>query len=265
MTGGKIKGESKITMIPVFQISENKSQPRKHYNRSDLKYLAQSIELNGIIQPLIVRDVSNFEYELISGERRLRAAVLAGYSFIPCIVIHCSENQSAVYTLIENIQREDLNFFEQAQALNRLINEYGFTVERISKQTGQSELNVSNKLNLLKFTEQEKSLITDNCLSERYARVLLQINDSNIRLKILKKVTQNKLSYFDTEELVNTLIKPDPEESANSRKKIVIKDIRLFYNTIENTVKRMKEVGIKTTEEKTETDTFVEYRIKIHK
>ena len=94
---------------------------------------------------------------------------------------------------------------------------------------------------------------------------MLQINDSNIRLKILKKVTQNKLSYFDTEELVNTLIKPDPEESAISRKKIVIKDIRLFYNTIENTVKRMKEVGIKTTEEKTETDTFVEYRIKIHK
>ena len=264
MNGGKIKGESKISMIPIFQISENKSQPRKSFNREDIRYLARSIELNGILQPLMVRDVSPYEYELISGERRLRAAVMAGFSFVPCIVLHCNERQSAVYTLIENVQREDLSYFEQAEAIQKLIKEYGFSIEKASKQIGKSEVNIRNKLNLLNFSSEEREILISNSLSERYATVLMKIKDSNIRMTILNKVVENNLSLFDTEELVERLTVSENART-NPRHRIVIKDIRLFYNTINKAVSTMRQSGINATEEKTETDEFVEYRIRITK
>ena len=264
MSSGKIKGESKISMIPVFQISENKSQPRKNFNREDIRYLARSIELNGILQPLIVRDVSPFEYELISGERRLRAAVMAGFSFVPCIILHCSEHQSAVYTLIENVQREDLSYFEQAEAIHKLIKEYGFSVEKASKKKRKSEVSVRNKLNLLKFSEEERKLLIDNELSERYATVLMKIKNTDIRKNVLNKVIDNNLNLFDTEELVERVTDSDNNKN-NPRHRIVIKDIRLFYNTINKAVSTMRQSGINATEEKTETDEFVEYRIRITK
>ena len=264
MNGGKIKGESKISMIPTFQISENKSQPRKSFNREDIRYLARSIELNGILQPLMVRDVSPYEYELISGERRLRAAVMAGFSFVPCIVLHCNERQSAVYTLIENVQREDLYYFEQAEAIQKLIKEYGFSIEKASKQIGKSEVNIRNKLNLLNFSSEEREILISNSLSERYATVLMKIKDSNIRMTILNKVVENNLSLFDTEELVERLTVSENDRT-NPRHRIVIKDIRLFYNTINKAVSTMRQSGINATEEKTETDEFVEYRIRITK
>ncbi|MBQ3692584.1 MAG: ParB/RepB/Spo0J family partition protein [Clostridia bacterium] len=264
MNGGKIKGESKISMIPIFQISENKSQPRKSFNREDIRYLARSIELNGILQPLMVRDVSPYEYELISGERRLRAAVMAGFSFVPCIVLHCNERQSAVYTLIENVQREDLSYFEQAEAIQKLIKEYGFSIEKASKQIGKSEVNIRNKLNLLNFSSEEREILISNSLSERYATVLMKIKDSNIRMTILNKVVENNLSLFDTEELVERLTVSENDRT-NPRHRIVIKDIRLFYNTINKAVSTMRQSGINATEEKTETDEFVEYRIRITK
>lgn len=264
MNGGKIKGESKISMIPIFQISENKSQPRKRFNREDIRYLARSIELNGILQPLMVRDVSPYEYELISGERRLRAAVMAGFSFVPCIVLHCNERQSAVYTLIENVQREDLSYFEQAEAIQKLIKEYGFSIEKASKQIGKSEVNIRNKLNLLNFSSEEREILISNSLSERYATVLMKIKDSNIRMTILNKVVENNLSLFDTEELVERLTVSENDRT-NPRHRIVIKDIRLFYNTINKAVSTMRQSGINATEEKTETDEFVEYRIRITK
>lgn len=261
---GKIKGESKISMIPVFQISENKSQPRKNFSREDIRYLARSIELNGILQPLIVRDVSPFEYEIISGERRLRAAVMAGFSFVPCIVLHCNERQSAVYTLIENVQREDLSYFEQAEAIQKLIKEYGFSIEKAAKQIGKSEVNIRNKLNLLKFGDDERKILIDNGLSERYATVLMKIKDSNIRMTILNKVVDDDMNLFDTEELVERLTESG-SNITNPRHRIVIKDIRLFYNTINKAVSTMRQSGINATEEKTETDEFVEYRIRITK
>lgn len=264
MSRGKIKGESKISMIPIFQISENKTQPRRNFNREDIRYLARSIELNGILQPLIVRDVSPFEYELICGERRLRAAVMAGFSFVPCIVLHCNEHQSAVYTLIENVQREDLSYFEQADAIRKLIEEYNFSIERASKQIGKSEVGIRNKLNLLNFSDDERKILIDNALSERYATVLLKISDENIRRIILNKVVDNSLTLFETEELVERMTESE-NDKINPKHRIVIKDIRLFYNTINKAVSTMRQSGIDATEEKTETDEFVEYRIRINK
>ncbi len=264
MGSGKIKGESRIMMIPVFQISVNKSQPRKVFSRDDIRYLARSIELNGILQPLTVRDISPFEYELISGERRLRAAVMAGFSFVPCIVVHCSERQSAVYGLIENLQREELSYFEQAEAINILINEFNFSTEKAARQLGKSEGSVINKLKLLRYTYEERKNITENNLSEHHALSLLRIQDVNIRKKITQNVINNNLNVIQTDELVEKIIDPDDSLKKNKHK-IVIKDIRLFYNTINKAVSTMRQSGINATEEKTETDEFVEYRIRITK
>lgn len=264
MSSGKIKGESKIVMIPVFQISVNKSQPRKIFNRDDIRYLARSIELNGILQPLTVRDISPFEYELISGERRLRAAVMAGFSFVPCIVVHCSERQSAVYGLIENLQREELSYFEQAEAVNVLITEFNFTTEKAARQLGKSEGSVINKLKLLKYTYEERKILIESNLSEHHALSLLKIQDVNIRKKITKNVINNNLNVIQTDELVQKIIDPD-DDLKKSKHKFVIKDIRVFYNTIDKAVSTMRQSGINATEEKTETDEFVEYRIRITK
>ena len=264
MGSGKIKGESKIMMIPVFQISVNKSQPRKVFSRDDIRYLARSIELNGILQPLTVRDISPFEYELISGERRLRAAVMAGFSFVPCIVVHCSERQSAVYGLIENLQREELSYFEQAEAINILINEFNFSTEKAARQLGKSEGCVINKLKLLKYTYDERKNLTENNLSEHHALSRLKIQDVNIRKRITKNVINNNLNVIQTDELVQKIIDPD-DSLKKSRHKVVIKDIRLFYNTIDKAVSTMRQSGINATEEKTETDEFVEYKIRITK
>ena len=265
MGNARIKGENKITMIPVFQISENKTQPRKSFNTDDIRNLARSIELNGIIQPLIVRSVSMFEYELICGERRLRAAVMAGMSFVPCIIIHCSQRQSIVYILIENLQREDLSYFEQADAVFKLINDYNFTIEKASKQLGKSEFDIKNKLKLLEYSESERKIFINNGLSERYAHLLLMIPDLKTRKSLFMKIINDKLSILDTEEIVNELTHLNCKNSIKSNQRIIIKDMKLFYNTIDNAVSKMKQMGIDATEEKTETDSFVEYRIRISK
>ena len=264
MSHGRIKGENKISMIPIFQISENKTQPRKKINSDDIRSLAKSIEFNGIIQPLIVRAVSMFEYELICGERRLRAAVMAGMSFVPCIIIHCSERQSMVYILIENLQREDLSYFEQADAIKKLIVEYDFTIETAAKQLGKTESDIKNKLKLLEYNDHERIKFIENGLSERYAYLLLMLQDLNMRKTVFNKVIDEKLSILDTEAIVNNFIKLDCS-NYNHRYRIIIKDIWFFYNTIENAVSKLKHMGINATEEKTETDEFVEYRIRIIK
>lgn len=265
MSSARIKGENKITMIPIFQISENKTQPRKRFDNDDIRNLARSIELNGIIQPLIVRSVSMFEYELICGERRLRAAVMAGMSFVPCIIIHCSERQSIVYILIENIQREDLSYFEQADAVFKLINDYNFTIEKASKQLGRSEIDIKKKLKLLEYSEDERKLFIENGLSERYAYLLLMISDLKTRKSLFKKVINENLSILDTEAIVNELTQMSFRNRIKSNQRIIIKDIKLFYNTIDNAVAKMKQMGIDAIEERTETDKFVEYRIRISK
>ena len=122
-----LKNENKISDIPIIKIRPNKAQPRKVFNEEDLNALSQSIAENGILQPLTVRKVSTTEYELIAGERRLRASVMAGLRKVPCIVIKCSEKESAVYALLENLQRSDLGMFEEARGVSRLIRRYGLT------------------------------------------------------------------------------------------------------------------------------------------
>lgn len=265
MGDGRLKREERVTIIPVIQISVNKCQSRRSFDKEKIRCLSKSIEENGILHPLTVRRVSPFEYELISGERRLRAAVLAGMSAVPCAVIHCSQRQSAVYSLVENVQRENLTFFEQAEAIKLLLDEFSFNEERLAQQIGGRRSVIIDKLRLLDFSQEEREIIEKFSLSESHAQILLMIDDVKLRKKVLNMVVENGLNVGQTEDVVQRLISPKSQRKSVCKQTIVIKDIRLFYNTIKKAVTTMRKSGINATEEKTETDNFIEYRIRIEK
>ena len=182
-----IKNDNKISDIPIIKIRPNKAQPRKVFNEEDLNALSHSNTENGILQPLTVRKVSATEYELIAGERRLRASVLAGLRKVPCIVIKCSEKESAVYALLENLQRSDLGMFEEARGISRLIRRYGLTQQEAAVKLGKTQSTIANKLRLLRLTYEEQEWIENAGLSERHARALLKLGDEGARREALSK------------------------------------------------------------------------------
>lgn len=260
------KNENKISDIPIIKIRPNKAQPRKVFNESELSALAQSIFENGILQPLTVRKVSSAEYELIAGERRLRASVLAGLQKVPCIVIKCSDKESAVYALLENLQRCDLGMFEEARGVSRLIRRYGLTQQEAASKLGKTQSTIANKLRLLRLTYEEQEWIENAGLSERHARALLRLTDENTRREALSKVISESLNVMQTENLVNLMLTVTPkQEKKQGVNKVVVKDVRIFVNTINKAIDTMKLAGIDAQTDKIDTDNFIEYKIRIPK
>lgn len=260
------KNENKISDIPIIKIRPNKAQPRKVFNESELSALAQSIFENGILQPLTVRKVSSAEYELIAGERRLRASVLAGLQKVPCIVIKCSDKESAVYALLENLQRCDLGMFEEARGVSRLIRRYGLTQQEAASKLGKTQSTIANKLRLLRLTYEEQEWIENAGLSERHARALLRLTDENTRREALSKVVSESLNVMQTENLVNLMLTVTPkQEKKQGVNKVVVKDVRIFVNTINKAIDTMKLAGIDAQTDKIDTDNFIEYKIRIPK
>lgn len=260
------KNENKISDIPIIKIRPNKAQPRKVFNEDELAALSNSIEENGILQPLTVRKVTSSEYELIAGERRLRASVMAGMKKVPCIVIKCSDKESAVFALLENLQRCDLGMFEEARGISRLIRRYGLTQEEAALRLGKKQSTIANKLRLLRLTYEEQEWITNAELSERHARALLRLTDEAQRREALSKIITENLNIQETEALVSTLINSCPKsEKKKGISKAVIKDVRIFVNTINKAIDTMRLAGIDAQSDKTDTDNFIEYTIRIPK
>lgn len=261
-----IKNENKISDIPIIKIRPNKAQPRKVFNEEDLNALSQSIAENGILQPLTVRKVSATEYELIAGERRLRASVMAGLRKVPCIVIKCSEKESAVYALLENLQRSDLGMFEEARGVSRLIRRYGLTQQEAAVKLGKTQSTIANKLRLLRLTYEEQEWIENAGLSERHARALLKIGDEGARREALSKIISENLNVQQSENLINLMLNTTPKnDKKQGISKAVIKDVRIFVNTINKAVDTMRLAGIDAQTDKTDTDNFIEYTIRIPK
>lgn len=260
-----IKSENKITELPIIRIRPNKSQPRKQFNESELKALSQSISENGILQPLIVRKITSSEYEIVAGERRLRASALAGLKKVPCIVVKCSDKESAVYALLENLQRADLGIFEEARGISRLIRRYGLTQEQAAEKLGKTQSTIANKLRLLRLSNEEQEWIEKSGLSERHARALLRIEDEELRRKALSGVITDGLNVSQTEAFVSSLIQSTPKKQNRGKSKAVIKDIRIFVNTINKAVDTMRLSGIDAETHKTDYDNFIEYTIRIPK
>lgn len=261
-----LKNENKISDIPIIKIRPNKAQPRKVFNEEDLNALSQSIAENGILQPLTVRKVSATEYELIAGERRLRASVMAGLRKVPCIVIKCSEKESAVYALLENLQRSDLGMFEEARGVSRLIRRYGLTQQEAAVKLGKTQSTIANKLRLLRLTYEEQEWIENAGLSERHARALLKLGDEGARREALSKIISENLNVQQSENLINLMLNSSPKNNKKQgTSKAVIKDVRIFVNTINKAIDTMRLAGIDAKSDKTDTDNFIEYTIRIPK
>lgn len=265
MKFSKFKSENRVLDIPIISIRPNKTQPRKNFDEESLMSLARSISSNGILQPLTVRKVTDNEYELIAGERRLRASVIAGLKTVPCVLLKCTDKDSAVFALIENLQRADLNMFEEARGISRLIRKFNVTQEEAALKLGKKQSTVANKLRLLKLTLEEQDWIIQAGLSERHARALLRIEDEEIRKKTLSKIISEGLSITDTESLVSDLLHTNTLPDKKQDRKFIVKDLRIFVNTINKAVDTMRLSGINAIAKRVESDEYIEYTVKIPK
>lgn len=267
------KEKLKLLTLPVEKIQPNPSQPRRIFSEDELSGLSESIKENGLLQPVTVRKEGG-RYILIAGERRLRATKLAGLTEISAILSDFTPEDSAVLALLENIQRQNLNIFEQANAIANLLREWKITQEEAAKRLGMSQSYLANKLRLLKLTPDEQELILKSNLTERHARALLKIEDVRIREKILQSVIDRRMNVAQTEDFIAALLLEREEEQAGQtntteKKKpvrtFVAKDIRLFINTIDHAVDAMKTAGIKAESERKETDDYIECTVRIPK
>lgn len=256
--------ESCVRKIPIRSIVPNRSQPRRDFNENALALLADSIKKNGILQPLTVRRADSVgTYELIAGERRLRAAAMADFCEVPCIIVQADDRKSAELALIENLHRENLNIFEQAGAMAALIDIYSLTQEQAAHQLSMSQSAVANKLRLLKLSENERQIILSSSLSERHARALLRISDVELRLAALRHIAARSLTVAESESYIEKLLCQKEEEKRRKNMKIVIKDVRIFYNTIDHAIDTMRRAGIDVTSSRRDNGDSVEMTIKI--
>lgn len=277
-------------------IVPNPAQPRKRFDDEAIIRLADSIRQYGILQPLSVRrlPVSDMQkksedtvpavtekehhkagedsekqvrsfYEIIAGERRLRAAKLLGLTEVPCIIIEADDRLSAELAIIENIQRENLNIFEQAGAIAALIDIYSLTQEQVARQLSASQSYVANKLRILRLAAAERSVILDNGLTERHARALLKIDESDLRMKTLAHIASHGLNVAASEAFIEKVLTEDRTERAKGKRKLIIKDIRIFYNTIDHAVDVVRQAGIEIIADRREVGDGVELIIKIAK
>lgn len=259
--------KDKITYLPLDRITANRNQPRRKFNSDELQELAMSIRENGVLQPITVRLV-NREYCLIAGERRLRAAHIAGLREIPCIVIEADDKSSATLALLENLQRSDLSFFEEAEGIAHLMRVCGYTQEDVAKKLGKSQSAVSNKLRLLRLGQEIISKIIDSDLTERHARALLRLNTREERLAAVEHITENELNVYQTDEYIESLLSRNEDKKREQRRRkqqYVIKDVRLFYNTVDRAVDTMRRAGVRADLVRDEDETSINMSIRIFK
>ena len=258
------KAKSRLAEISIDALQAGVHQPRKMFAKEELDSLAASIRENGILQPLLVRRCSD-GFEVIAGERRLRAAKLAGLNTVPSMVVEMEEQDAAVCSLLENLQRQDLSCFEEAEGIARLIVEFGMTQTQAAERLGKQQSTIANKLRLLRFSPQERSLIARYQLSERHARALLRMEDETTRLQLLREIGEKELTVAKTEARVEQLLSGQKAGKKPSNAIIVVKDVRIFFNTVAHALDLMRRSGINASEEQNETDDCIEYVIRIPK
>lgn len=258
----KFKQGKRIENIPLSSIVPNRAQPRKQFDETAIMSLSRSISENGIIQPVCVRK-NGVIYEIISGERRCRAAKLAGLTEVPCIVMEVDDEKSAILALIENIQRSDLSFFEEAIAINELINVYGLTQQEAANRLGKAQSTIANKLRLLRFSDAERNILIGGNITERQARALIRIEDQDKRMMALHQVVKKSLNLHQTELLVDEILKKSPREKVKRKSIFELNIPKIYINSINKIINRMKREHINCETFASQHDGFYEYTIKI--
>jgi ParB family chromosome partitioning protein len=255
---------SRIVYLPIDDILPNPGQPRRDFDPNAIRELAGSISRYGILQPLSVRRQGH-GYELVSGERRLRAAKLVGLREIPCIVLDVDSQKSSILALVENLQRKDLNFIEEAEGLHRLVSQHGYKQEEVARLVGLSQSAVSNKLRLLKLPPDFLCRLRDVGLTERHARALLRLEEDEDRRKVFEQILRKSLNVAATEELIDAYLASKEQKKAQSRSVYVLKDVRLFLNTVTRGMNMMQKSGINAKYGRDETEQEIILTIKIPK
>ncbi len=247
----------RVVFLPAASIRPNPAQPRQVFHPEALDDLAASIRQHGILQPLSVRRVGT-SYELIAGERRLRAAILAGVTDIPCILMAMTERESSLTAMVENLQRQDLDFIEEAMGLQRLIQDQGMSQEQAARLLGKSQSSVANKLRILKHSPQVLTALRQTGLTERHARALLKLPDEPTKLTAIAHIAQNSLSVARTESYIESLLtQPAPQP--------IKPNLSLFLNNLTQTLQHFQKNGIPAISERRETEDEIVLTITIPK
>lgn len=262
MSQKRVTVSKKVLYLHPATIKANPNQPRRDFDKNAMLSLVDSIKENGIIQPLAVRRCGKNDYQLISGERRLRAALMLKLSVVPCVELEINNLKSCVMALIENIQRENLTCFEEADGIHKLVSEWGLTQQEASKKLGMAQSTVANKLRLLRLTSSQRERIENMQLTERHARALLRIYDIQQRDLVLNEIIVKGLNVEETDKYIDRILIPVQPAKKNH---LIVRDIKLFINSINKAIDIMKTSGIDAKSEKSETEQFIKYTVIIPK
>lgn len=232
-----------LLQLSPGQISPNPDQPRRHFEDAALQSLADSIRQHGILQPLTVRKTAS-GYVLIAGERRLRAAKLAGCETVPCLLMETEDRQSALLALVENLQREDLHYLEEAAAIAKLMADYQLSQEETAKKLGRSQSAVANKLRLLRLSPACTTLLREAELTERHARALLRLEDEEERLSAARYIAEKHLNVAKSEEYIEERLRRLATTEPRRRPTFLIRDVRLFLNSLERSLRLIRDAGV---------------------
>lgn len=263
------KKEKAVYQLPIDKIRPNPYQPRKYFNRASLEELSASILAYGVLQPITVRKMNGGYYELVAGERRLRASEMAGLTSIPAILLQISDSDSAVLAFIENIQRQNLSFLEEAEGYRSMMEDYGLTQEELALKLSKSQSSIANKLRVLKLEEPVKRMLLEYHFTERHARALLKLPDEESRLMMLQRMVREEMNVKRTEEAVEETLEEmrSSIRRAEQREKRYVRpsDFRLFTNTIKQSVEVIRRSGMDVLYEDRQDEDCCEIVIRIRK
>ena len=254
----------RIHQLPIDKIVPNPRQPRRHFDEQALRELAESIRQHGVLQPLSVQRTAG-GYVLVAGERRLRAAGMAGLTHVPCLLVRASDEDSAVLALIENLQRCDLHYLEEAQAIARLIAQYGLSQEEAARRLGRSQSAVANKLRLLRLGEPCAAVLRQYGLTERHARAVLRLEGEERQLAALRKMGETGMNVAAAEAYVEELLHEVQRQEPPRRPIYVIKDVRLFLNSLRRGMDTIRRAGVDAQYDKEESEEGITITIRIPK
>lgn len=253
----------RVLFLPTNAIRPNPAQPRKVFDKDALQELAASVAQYGVLQPISVRRCGA-GYELVAGERRLRAARLVGLDAVPCIVMSVGDEQSGMLALVENLQRCDLDYIEEAEGLAQLMQRFGLSQEQAARRVGKSQSSVANKLRLLRHSPAVRQALRENGLSERHARALLRLEGEEDRLAAIEVIVKRNLNVAKTEAYIDALLVQEAKKPFGGRK-LLLKDVRLFLNTLRHQLEIMQSAGIPADCSRSETDDEIVLTIRLPK
>lgn len=258
-----------MVTLPLEIIEPSPFQPRMQFDETALNELASSISEHGLLHPIVVRRVDD-SYQLIAGERRLRACKILKWDTIPAIVKDLDDKIAAEMALIENLQRRDLHFLEEAEGFERLIADFNLTQEELAKRIGKSQSAIANRLRLLKLDPEVRKIISREIISERHARTLLKLDHKEEQIKLLARIIDQGLSVRQTEEAVKDILaakdlEEKPQPVAQGKRKFVFKDIRLFTNSLKELTNSLTSSGLNIAYEEEDDDDFYRVTVMIEK